>query len=113
MARANLSPFILPRLLPAKGQIQQNMRQLTQQLKTGELRIHEVPARIRSNRCMLVRNHFSLISAGTEGSTVKTARKSLLAKGLERPQQVRQVLDVVQKQGPVQAYRAVVKKLDA
>jgi polar amino acid transport system substrate-binding protein len=62
---------------------------------------------------ILVRNHFSLISAGTEGSTVQTARKSLLGKAKERPQQVKQVLDVLQKQGPVQTYRAVMKKLDA
>ena len=62
---------------------------------------------------ILVRNHYSLVSAGTEGSTVKTARASLLAKAKERPQQVKQVLDVLMQQGPVQAYRAVMKKLDA
>ena len=32
---------------------------------------------------------------------------------MERPQQVKQVLDVLTQQGPVQAYRAVMKKLDA
>jgi len=62
---------------------------------------------------ILVRNYYSLISAGTEGSTVKTARKNLLAKAKERPQQARQVLEVLSKQGPVQTYRAVMKKLDA
>ena len=62
---------------------------------------------------VLVRNHYSLISAGTESSTVKTARKSLIGKAKERPQQVKQVLDVLKKQGPVQTYRAVMKKLDA
>lgn len=60
-----------------------------------------------------MRNHYSLISAGTEGTTVKTARKSLLGKAKERPQQVQQVLDVLKIQGPVQTYRAVTKKLDA
>ena len=61
----------------------------------------------------MVRNHYSLISAGTEGSTAKTARKSLIGKAKERPQQVKQVLDTLKKQGPVQTYRAVMKKLDA
>ena len=62
---------------------------------------------------ILVRNHYSLVSAGTEGSTVKTARASLIAKAKERPQQMKQVLEVLMQQGPVQTYRAVMKKLDA
>ena len=62
---------------------------------------------------VLVRNHFSLISPGTEGSTVSAARKSLLGKAQERPEQVRQVLEVIAQQGPVQAYRAVSKKLES
>jgi len=62
---------------------------------------------------VLVRNHYSLISAGTEGSTVRTARKGLVGKGKERPQQVKQVIDVLKRQGPVQTYRAVAKRLDS
>ena len=62
---------------------------------------------------LLVRNHFSVISPGTEGSTVQTARKSLIGKARERPQQAKLVIDSLKKQGPVQTYRAVMKKLDA
>ena len=62
---------------------------------------------------VLVRNHFSVISAGTEGSTGKAARSSLVEKARQRPEQVKQVVDVLRKQGPVQTYRAVMKKLDA
>ena len=62
---------------------------------------------------VLVKNHYSLISAGTEASTVKTARKGLIGKAKERPQQVKQVIDVLKSQGPVLTYRAVMKKLDA
>jgi NADPH:quinone reductase-like Zn-dependent oxidoreductase len=54
-----------------------------------------------------------VISAGTESSTVTAARKNLIGKAKERPQQVKQVLDVLVQQGPVQTYRAVMKKLDA
>ncbi len=89
------------------------MEQLTQQLKSGEIVVQELPWPQVGPGMVLVRNHYSLISAGTEGSTVKTARKSLLGKAKERPQQVKQVLDVLRKQGPVQTYRAVAKKLDA
>lgn len=89
------------------------MEQLTQKLGSGEMVIQELPMPQLSNGMVLVKNHFSLISAGTEGSTVKAARKSLIGKAKERPQQVKQVLDVLKKQGFVQTYRAVMKKLDA
>lgn len=89
------------------------MQQLTQQLKSGQIEIRELPFPQVGYGMLLVRNHFSLISAGTESSTVKTARKSLLGKAKERPQQVKLVLDTLRQQGPVQTYRAVMKKLDA
>ncbi|MGB7326794.1 MAG: zinc-binding alcohol dehydrogenase, partial [Rubripirellula sp.] len=89
------------------------MQQLTQQLKTGITKIIEVPVPQVATGHVLVRNHFSLISAGTEGSTVKAARKSLIGKAKERPQQVKQVVEVLKSQGPVQTYRAVMKKLEA
>jgi predicted dehydrogenase/threonine dehydrogenase-like Zn-dependent dehydrogenase len=62
---------------------------------------------------VVVQNHYSLISAGTEGSTVATARKGLIGKARERPEQVRQVFDSLKQQGLVQTYRAVSKKLDS
>jgi len=77
------------------------------------MHIIEVPIPAASENTVLVRNYCSLISAGTEASMVNTARKSLAGKAMERPEQVKQVLDVLRKQGPVQTYRAVVKKLDA
>lgn len=89
------------------------MEQLTQKLGSGEMIIQELPIPQLSSGMVLVKNHYSLISAGTEGSTVKAARKSLIGKAKERPQQVKQVLDVLKKQGIVQTYRAVMKKLDA
>ncbi len=89
------------------------MHQLTQKLMDGKMQVLEVPAPSLSKGHLLVRNHYSLISAGTEGSTVQAARKSLIGKAKERPQQVKQVLDTLKAQGPVQTYRAVMKKLDA
>ena len=89
------------------------MKQLTQQLNSGEILVQELPWPQIKPGTVLVRNHFSVISAGTESSTVKTARKSLIGKAKERPQQVKQVFDVLKKQGPIQTYRAVMKKLDA
>jgi len=89
------------------------MEQLTQKLKDGVLRVLEVPVPIIEAGTVLVRNHFSLISAGTEGSTVKTARSGYIEKARERPQQLKQVIDTLRTQGITQTYRAVMKKLDA
>jgi polar amino acid transport system substrate-binding protein len=89
------------------------MNQLTQKLGSGEMLIQEIPYPQLGKGMIIVKNHFSIISAGTEGSTVTAARKSLIGKAKERPQQVKQVLDVLRKQGPIQTYRAVMKKLDA
>jgi len=75
--------------------------------------IQEIPYPQLGKGMVIVKNHYSIISAGTEGSTVSAARKSLIGKAKERPQQVKQVLDVLRKQGPIQTYRAVMKKLDA
>ena len=89
------------------------MKQLTQKLGSGYMEIQEVPYPQIGKGMIGVKNHYSIISAGTESSTVKAARKSLLGKAKERPQQVKQVLESLKKQGPIQTYRAVNKKLDA
>jgi predicted dehydrogenase/threonine dehydrogenase-like Zn-dependent dehydrogenase len=89
------------------------MIQLTQKLKNGAMQVLEVPTPALKPGTILVRNHYSLVSAGTEASTVKAARKGYLGKALERPQQAKQVLDTIKTQGLVQTYRAVMKRLDA
>ena len=80
------------------------MKQLTQKLGSGEMIIQDVPYPQLGKGMVIVKNHYSIISAGTEGSTVTAARKSLLGKAKERPQQVKQVIDTFNKQGPIQTY---------
>lgn len=89
------------------------MKQMTQKLKHGDVRIIECPVPPVLPGRVLVKTYYSLISAGTEGSTVKTARKGYIGKAKARPRQVKQVLDTLRSQGPVATYRAVMKKLDA
>lgn len=77
------------------------------------MKVLEVPTPALSLGHVLVKVHYSLISAGTESSTVKAARTGYIGKAKDRPQQVKQVMDTLIAQGPVQTYRAVMKKLDA
>jgi len=89
------------------------MQQFTQKLSNGELAVQDLPDPVMGEGMLLIKNNFSLISAGTEGSTAQTARKTLIGKAREKPQQIQQVMRVISQQGPVQAYRAVTKKLEA
>jgi len=88
------------------------MKQLTQNLKTGRMEVSEVPIPVVSARSVLVRNHYSLISVGTEVSKVSTARKGYLAKAIERPEQAKQVLGTLKKEGISSAFKKVMNKLD-
>ncbi|OGF68281.1 MAG: oxidoreductase [Candidatus Fischerbacteria bacterium RBG_13_37_8] len=89
------------------------MRQLTQKLKDGRMRVLEVPLPVLDHGMILVQSHYSLISPGTERSTVFAAKKRLIGKAKERPQQVKQVIELTKNLGPIQTYRAVMKKLDS
>ncbi len=88
------------------------MKQVIQNFKTGELTVAEVPAPALARGFVLVRNHFSLISPGTERSTVATAQASLLGKARQRPDLVRQVLDSLRKDGFAETLKRVRTKLE-
>jgi polar amino acid transport system substrate-binding protein len=89
------------------------MKQITQKLRNGQIKIKNVPVPMMHKGNILVKNHYSLISSGTEASTVNSARKGYIGKAKERPQQVKQAVDLLRTQGPVQTYRSVMKKLDS
>jgi len=89
------------------------VKQLVQRLGDGRMRVVEVSRPMLEPGRVLVHSHFSLISAGTERSTVKAARDSLLGKARARPQQAREVVDSLRRQGPSATWRAVRKRLDA
>jgi predicted dehydrogenase/threonine dehydrogenase-like Zn-dependent dehydrogenase len=88
------------------------MKQVIQNFKTGELSVAEVPQPALAQGFVLVRNHFSLISAGTERSTVTAARASLLGKARQRPDLVTQVLDGFRKEGFAETLKRVRTKLE-
>lgn len=88
------------------------MYQVIQNQKTGELIVDEVPApRLRRNG-IIVQNSCSLVSAGTERSSVATAQASMLGKARSRPDLVKQVLDEVKRNGVVATYKKVQSRLD-
>lgn len=89
------------------------MKQILQSARTGELELVEVPAPTLREGHLLVRNHFSVVSPGTEKMALDFARKSLLAKARSRPDLVRQVVRKLRQEGPLPTYRAVMTRLEA
>ncbi|HUD65756.1 MAG TPA: bi-domain-containing oxidoreductase [Candidatus Sulfotelmatobacter sp.] len=88
------------------------MLQIIQYQKTGEITVDELPAPKLRPGSVLVRNVFSLISAGTERSSVETAQASMVQKARLRPDLVRQVLDNVHREGLLATYKKVQDRLD-
>ncbi len=89
------------------------MRQITQKLGSGVMRILEAPFPVSNPGQVTVRNLYSVISAGSEGATVKAARAGFAAKAAARPEEVKQAIESVKTRGIGQTCRAVMKKLGA
>ena len=87
------------------------MKQILQNLKTGQLNVAEVPPPVAGRGRVLVRTAASLISAGTERMTVDMAKKSLLGKARERPDLVKQVIQKAKNEGLLNTFNAVRSKL--
>ena len=89
------------------------MNQLTQNKKSGKMEILEVPFPALNSGNILVRTHYSVISAGTEGATVRDARRGYIRKARARQKEVQQVIESVIDQGLTKTYKRVMNKLDA
>ena len=88
------------------------MKQVLENFRTGECYVGEVPPPALRKNFVLVRNHYSLISSGTEGGTVKLGKMSLLGKARARPEQLKKVLQVARTQGLAVAWKAAMRTLD-
>jgi predicted dehydrogenase/threonine dehydrogenase-like Zn-dependent dehydrogenase len=88
------------------------MKQIVQNYRTGALFTADVPAPALRAGGLLVATRASLISAGTERMKVEVAKKNLLGKALERPDQVKKVIESVRQQGLLPTYQKVMNRLD-
>jgi predicted dehydrogenase len=88
------------------------MKQLLQNLRTGETFIAEIPIPTPKPGTALIRTAASLVSAGTERMVVDFAQKSLVGKARSRPDLVRQVLDKSRREGLLTTVDAAFNRLD-
>ncbi|MCB9121226.1 MAG: bi-domain-containing oxidoreductase [Caldilinea sp.] len=73
------------------------MRQVL--IRRGQVTVDQVPAPIVENGHLLVEVAYSLISAGTELSSVQSAGQSLVSKVLEQPERVKKLITHLRAQG--------------
>ncbi len=88
------------------------MKQLLQNLRTGETLVVDVPIPAPQPGEALVRTAASLVSAGTERTLVEFAEKSLVGKARARPDLVRQALDKARREGVLTTLEAALNRLD-
>lgn len=87
------------------------MKQVLQNQKTGEVKATDVPAPVVRSGFVLVRTAASLISAGTERATIEAGQKGLLARAVEQPHLVSQVIQRAKSEGILHTVEAVRSKL--
>lgn len=87
------------------------MKQILQNMKTGQLSVADVPPPTVQRGRVLVRTAASLISAGTEKMAVDLGKQSLLGKARARPDLVKQVVQKAKNEGLMNTFNAVRSKL--
>ncbi len=89
------------------------MLQIVQHQKTGELTVVELPAPMCLENGILVKTHYSLISAGTEKTSVEKAKASLLERARKQPEDMKLVMDFLKRDGISSTLKRVKNKLNS
>ncbi len=89
------------------------MQAILEDMQSGAVDVYEVPEPELRPGGILVRTHFSAISAGTERNKVEQSSKSIVGKAMARPDLVRQVLDYAKSNGVRAAYQKVQSRLQS
>ena len=88
------------------------MKQILQSFKTGEMWLAEVPAPLCKGRGAVVRTCASFVSAGTERMLAEFAKKGLVGKAMQMPDQVKKVIRKMKTEGIFATLEKVQAKLD-
>lgn len=88
------------------------MKQVVQNFRNGKLSLDEVPPPALQEGGVLVNNHYSLVSAGTEKTVIEFAQQTLAGKAKSRPDLVKEVLNKIKTDGIWTTYKTVSNRLD-
>ena len=87
------------------------MKQIIQDLKSGETILQEIPIPNVKPGHLLIETTKSLVSIGTERMLVEFARNNLIQKAKQQPDKVKEVLDKIKTDGLKPSINAVLNKL--
>jgi predicted dehydrogenase len=90
----------------------QTMKQVVQDMRSGQTMIVEVPVPKPGPGMVLVRTAVSLVSTGTERHALGFASRGLVGKAVARPDLVRQVIAKARRDGVLTAVEAAMNRLD-
>lgn len=88
------------------------MKQIFQNLKTGEIELVELPVRKVGKGQILIKTSKTLISPGTERMLIEFGKSGWINKALKQPDKVKQVIDKIKTDGLIPTIEAVFNKLD-
>ena len=88
------------------------MKQLVKNNKTGKVSVEDVSSPALLDGQVLVKNHYSVISLGTEIASVKVAEKNLLSKAMSRPDDFKKFLNLAHKEGYLTAFKKAINRLE-
>ena len=88
------------------------MKQILQSYKNGELWLAEVPVPTCKSGGIVVQTRASFVSAGTERMLVEFAKKNIVRKALQMPDQVQKVIRKMKSEGIFETLEKVKAKLD-
>jgi predicted dehydrogenase/threonine dehydrogenase-like Zn-dependent dehydrogenase len=88
------------------------MKQLAQNLRTGETVLLEVPAPLAKKGYVLIKTHKSLVSTGTEKMLVGFGKAGLLKKARLHADKIEPLLNKIRSDGFVTTARSVMQRLD-
>ena len=83
------------------------MKQIVQNLKTGDTVLEEIPAPHVKPGHVLIQTTMSLVSAGTERMLVEFGHANLIQKARQQPDKVKMVLDKIRSDGLLPTLEAV------
>lgn len=88
------------------------MKQVLQNLRTGELEVAEVTPPVIRPGHLLIQTRCSLISSGTERMLVSFAKSGLISKAQRQPDKVKQVIEKIKTDGLLPTMHSVFARLD-
>ena len=88
------------------------MKQIIQNIKTGDTILAEIPAPVVLSNSVLIKTSLSMVSIGTEKMLVDFGKANIFNKAKQQPERVKQVFNKIKTEGFRSTISSVLNKLD-